>query len=127
MRKQGDNWSLEVDDRVLVARFEEGIDYDAFGDEAFPAFKEILAARGDEIVGSANLVTIEDHLDKDVYGVWEAATDEYEKLTNYQRGAFVAEGLKRFSLQSSLDVRGAENQVFDDFDTAIEWVRTGSD
>ncbi len=126
MRRQGENWILEVDDGVLVAQFEKGIDFDAFGDEAFPAFKEILAAHGDDIVGSANLVTVEDHLDNDVYTVWEAAADKYEELGTYQRGAFVAEGITKFSLKSSLDVRGAENRAFDDFETAIEWVRTGN-
>lgn len=125
MFKQGENWSLEFDNGVLVARFEEGIDYGAFGDEAFPAFKEILAAHGDDIVGSANLVTIEDHLGTDVYDVWEAAADEYAQLPNYQRGAFVAEGITKFSLKSSLNVRGAENQTFDDFGAATEWVRNG--
>ena len=123
MRKTGDNWSLEYDDGVLVARFEAGIDFEAFGDEAFPAFKQILNVHGGNIVGSANLVTVEDHLDKEVYSVWEQAAEEYADLPTYQRGAFVAEGLKQFSLQKSLDVPGAENRTFDDFDAAIEWVR----
>ena len=123
MRKTGDNWSLEYDDGVLVARFEAGIDFEAFGDEAFPAFKQILNIHGRNIVGSANLVTVEDHLGKEVYDVWEQAAEAYADLPNYQRGAFVAEGLKQFSLQKSLDVPGAENRTFDDFDAAIEWVR----
>lgn len=125
MKKQGDSWSLEYDDTVLVARFEKGIDFDAFGEEAFPAFKEILNTHGDDIVGSANLVTVEKHMSQQVYDVWEAAADQYARLPNYQRGAFVAEGVTKFSLKSSLDVPGAENKVFDDFETAIEWVRHG--
>lgn len=123
MRKTGDNWSLEYDDGVLVARFEKGIDFEAFGAEAFPAFKRILEAHGSDIVGSANLVTVEDHLSDEVYGVWEEAAEQYAKLPNYRRGAFVANGLKQFSLKKSLDVPGAENDTFDDFETAIEWVR----
>lgn len=125
MLKQGSNWSLEYDDSVLIARFEEGIDYDAFGDEALPAFREILNAHGTEIVASANLVTVADHLDEQVYDTWEAAADEYAQLPNYERGAFVAEGIKKFSLKSSLDVPGATNKTFDDFDRAIEWARHG--
>lgn len=123
MRKTGDNWSLEYDDAVLVARFEKGIDFDAFGAEAFPAFKQILDHHGRNIAGSANLVTVEDHLSDDVYEVWEQAAEQYAKLPNYQRGAFVANGLKQFSLKKSLDVPGAENDTFDDFEAAIEWVR----
>jgi len=125
MLKQGSNWSLEYDDSVLIARFEEGIDYDAFGDEALPAFREILNTHGTEIVASANLVTVADHLDEQVYDTWEAAADEYAQLPNYERGAFVAEGIKKFSLKSSLDVPGATNKTFDDFDRAIEWARHG--
>lgn len=125
MKKQGENWSLEYDDTVLVARFEKGIQFDAFGEEAFPAFKQILARHGDDIVGSANLVTVEEFLDDRVYDVWESAADEYANLPNYQRGAFVANGVTQFSLKAKLDVPGAENQVFDDFDNAIEWVRNG--
>ena len=30
MLKQGTNWSLEYDDSVLIARFEEGIDYNRY-------------------------------------------------------------------------------------------------
>lgn len=125
MHKQGTNWSLEYDDTVLVARFEAGIDYNAFGDEAFPAFQEILRVHGDDIVGSANLVEVEDALDQQVYDVWEAAANEYAQLPNYERGAFVADGIKKFSLKRSLDVPGATNDMFDDFDRAIEWVRHG--
>jgi hypothetical protein len=123
MRKTGDDWTLEYDDGVLVARFEASIEFKAFGDEAFPAFKQILDTHGQNIVGSANLVSVGDHLGKEVYDVWEQAATKYASLPNYQRGAFVAEGLKQFSLQKSLDVPGAENQTFDDFDAAIEWVR----
>lgn len=126
MRKQGNHWSLEVTDGVLVARFEEGIDFDAFGAEAFPAFKELLAVHGDDIVGSANLVAVDEHLDNEVYEVWEAAAEEYSELSNYQRGAFVANGITRFSLKSSLEVPGAENKAFDDFETATQWARTGT-
>jgi hypothetical protein len=125
MRKQGSEWSLEYNDAVLVARFEAGIDYDAFGDEAFPAFQEILRVHGDDIVGSANFVEVENALDQQAYDVWEAAADEYAELPNYERGAFVANGIKKFSLKRSLDVPGATNEIFDDSDRAIEWVRHG--
>jgi hypothetical protein len=125
MLKQGTNWSLEYDDSVLIARFEEGIDYDAFGDEAFPAFQEILNTHGTDIVASANLVAVEDHLDEQVYDVWEAAADEYAQLPNYKRGAFVAEGIKKFSLKQSLAVPDATNKTFDAFDSAVEWARHG--
>lgn len=127
MRKTGDNWSLEYDDGVLVARFEEGIDFEAFGAEAFPAFKKILKTHRQDIVGSANLVTVEDHLSQEVYDVWDRAAEQYTDLPNYQRGGFVANGIKKLSLKKSLDVSGAENQTFDDFDTAIEWVRAADD
>ncbi len=62
MRKQGNNWSLEYDDSVLIAQFEKGIDFESFGAEAFPAFQEILSVHGDSIVGSANLVAVESKL-----------------------------------------------------------------
>lgn len=127
MRKTGDNWSLEYDDGVLVARFEQGIDFDAFGAEAFLAFERILNVHGRNVVGSANVVTVEAHLSDEVYGVWEQAAERYAQLPDYRRGAFVADGLKQFSLKKSLDVPGAENRTFDDFETAVEWVRNGDD
>lgn len=125
MRKEGDKWSLEYDDGVLIARFEKGIEFDSFGDEAFPAFEEILSVHGDSIVGSANLVTVESTLSSAVFDVWEQAAEEYAALPNYQRGAFVADGITKFSLKSTLDVPGARNETFDDFEDAIEWVRHG--
>lgn len=125
MRKEGDKWSLEYDDGVLIARFERGIDFDSFGEAAFPAFQEILAVHGDDIVGSANLVTVESKLSPAVFDVWEEAAGEYAQLPNYQRGAFVAEGITKFSLKSTLDVPGARNKTFDDFEEAVEWVRGG--
>jgi hypothetical protein len=126
MRKEGANWSLEYEETILIARFEKGLDYDAFGKEAFPAFKQILDVHGDDIVGSANLVTIEDSLTGEVFEVWEAAADEYAELPNYKRGGFTAEGITGLSLKGKLDVPGAENRTFDDFETAIEWVRHGN-
>ena len=125
MLKQGTNWRMEYDDSVLIARFENGIEYDAFGDEAFPAFQELLDEHGNDIVASVNVVAVEDHLDEEVYDVWESAADEYARLSDYKRGAFVAEGIKKFSLKRSLDVPGATTKTFDEYDTAIEWARHG--
>lgn len=125
MIKQGNNWSLEYDNTVLIARFEAGTDFDKDGEDAFHAFQEILRAHGDDIVGSANLIEVEDAISQEVYDIWEAAAKEYAQLPNYERGAVVANGIKKFSLKRSLDVPGATNDMFDDFDRAIEWVRHG--
>jgi hypothetical protein len=123
MRKDGEHWSLEFVDGVVVGHFGQEMPLEAFETEAYPAFEAIIGEHKDDIVGTADLVEVDDRLGNDVLEVWEQAAQESSQLPNYERGALVADGLKRFALQNKLDVPDAEIKAFEDLDTAIEWAR----
>lgn len=55
--------------------------------------------------------------------VCEQPTQESSQLPNYERGALVTDGLKRFALQNKLDVPDAEIKAFEDLDTPIKWAQ----
>lgn len=123
MLKEGDNWSLEYDDGVVVGVFEKGMQLEAFGDEAYPAFEEILEEHRDDIVGTADLVRLDKPFGDDVLEIWEQAAQESAQLPNYRRAALVADGIKNFSLRNQLKVPDAEIKTFDDHRRAIQWAR----
>lgn len=125
MRKEGTNWSLEFNDGVVVGRFEEGMPLEAFETEAYPAFEAIVREYETEIVGTADLVEVEDTLGDEVLSVWEQAARESSQLPNYERGALVADGIKRFALKNKLSVPDAEIKGFEELPEAIEWARSG--
>jgi hypothetical protein len=125
MEKRGNSWSLEYDDGVVIGRFEQEMPLDAFEEEAYPAFEEIVSEYEEEIVGTADLVEVEDSLGEDVLAVWEQAAQESSQLPNYRRGALVADGLKELALKNKLSVPDAEIKGFEDLPEAIEWARSG--
>lgn len=123
MKKEGKNWSLEYDDGVVIGRFGTDMPLDAFEEEAYPAFEAIIAEHEHDIIGTADLVEVEDTLGEDVLSVWEQAAQESSQLPNYERGALVADGLKRFALKNELSVPDAEIRSFNELEEAIEWAR----
>jgi len=125
MQRSGDQWSLEYDDGVVIGRFEQGMPLEAFETEAYPAFEAIVREYEREIVGTADLVEVEETLGDDVLSVWEQAAQESSQLPNYERGALVADGIKRYALQNKLNVPDAEIQGFDNLSDAVEWARHG--
>lgn len=125
MRREGNNWSLEYEDGVVIGRFLEGMKLEAFGEQAYPAFQEIIEAHEDDIVATADLVELEDPFGEDVLEVWEQAARSSSQLPNYKRGALVADGITQLSLKNKLRVPDATIETFEDLDTAFEWARTG--
>jgi hypothetical protein len=125
MKQSGESWSLEYQDGVVIGRFHEDMPLDAFETEAYPAFEAIVDEYETDIVGTADLIEVEQSLDDDVLAIWEDAANASSQLPNYERGALVADGLKKFALQNKLDVPDAEIQSFDSLDAAIEWARHG--
>jgi hypothetical protein len=123
MRREGTAWSLEYDDGVVVGRFHEDMPLEAFEEEAYPAFEEIVGRYRDDIVGTADLIEVEKTLGDDILSIWEDAANASSELPNYRRGALVADGLKRLALQNKLKVPDAEIKAFEDLNTAIEWAR----
>jgi hypothetical protein len=97
----------------------------AFEEEAYPAFEEIIAEHERDIVGTADLVTLDDPFGDDVLEIWEAAARESSQLPNYERGALVADGITKLSLKNKLRVPDAEIETFEELDAAVEWARTG--
>lgn len=96
---------------------------DAFDEEAYPAFEEIIEQHENDIVGTADKVDTEGTMGDDVLSVWEQAARESSKLPNYQRGALVADGLAELAIKEKLFVPDAEIMSFEDMETAIEWAR----
>jgi hypothetical protein len=125
MKREGESWSLEFDDGVVVGRFEQGMELDAFEEEAYPAFEAIVQEYEYEIVGTADLVEVEETLGNDVLAIWEQAAQESSQLPNYERGALVADGIKKFALKNKLSVPDAEIRGFESLPDAIQWARTG--
>lgn len=123
MRKEGDNWSLEYDRGVVIGEFGEDMELDAFEEEAYPAFEEILDRHKFDIVGTADHVRITDPFSRNVFEVWEQAARESAELPNYERAALTAEGIKAIALRGKLSVPGAEFETFDDHQKAIRWAR----
>lgn len=125
MRREGENWSLEFDDGVVIGIFGEDMQLAAFEEEAYPAFEEILSVHRSNIVGTADDVRMTDPFSRDVFEVWEQAARESAQLPNYERAALTAKGIKAISLRGKLSVPGAEFETFENHDDAIEWARTG--
>ena len=123
MKRSGNNWSLEYDDGVAVGVFEEGMPLDAFGTEAYPAFEAIIGEHREDIVGTADLVELEDPFGDGVLDIWEGAANESAQLPDYRRAALVAEGIKRVSRKKQLRVPDAEIETFEDHERAVEWAR----
>ncbi|MEZ3116774.1 hypothetical protein RYH80_12720 [Halobaculum sp. MBLA0147] len=124
MRREGDHWSIEYQDGVVVGRFHEEMPMEAF-DYAGAAYGEIVDRYEEDVVASADLVNITDPFSKDAFEVWEAAAQESARLPNFQRAALCAERIKAMSLKAKYDIEGAEIATFDDFERAIEWARHG--
>lgn len=125
MRREGDNWSLEYDDGVVIGIFGEDMRLAAFEEEAYPAFEEILSAHRYDIIATADDVRMTDPFSRDVFDIWEQAARESAQLPNYERAALTARGIKAISLRGKLSVPGAEFETFDDHADAIEWARHG--
>ena len=53
---EGTAWSSQYDDGVVVGRFYEDMPIEAFEEEAYPAFEEIVGRYRDDIVGTADLI-----------------------------------------------------------------------
>ncbi len=125
MKKEGENWSLTYEEGVVIGEFGEEMKLEAFEEEVYPAFEDLLAVYERDIVATADYVRISDPFSRDIFDVWEAAARESAMLPNYERAALTAEGIKAISLRGKLSVPGAEFRAFDDHETAIEWARTG--
>jgi hypothetical protein len=123
MKREGDNWRLEYRDGVVIGVFGEEMRMEAFEEEAYPAFEEILDSHRNDIVATADDVRISDPFSKDVFEVWEAAARESAQLPNYERAALSARGIKALSLKDKLSVPGVDFQTFDTHDEAIEWAK----
>ncbi|MFC7057978.1 STAS/SEC14 domain-containing protein [Halovenus salina] len=123
MKRSGDSWSLEYDDGVVIGRFREGMPLSAFETGAYPAFEAICAQHSEDIIGTADLVELDDALGTEVLDIWEQAAQESSQLPNYRRGALVADGITNLSLKNKLRVPNAEIKGFENLDDAIAWAR----
>ena len=126
MLKSGENWGLEYKDGVVVGHFDEGLSREAFEEEIYPAFEEILDVYREEIVATADLVEVAEPFCNNVLGVWEQSARDSAQLPNFERAAIVADRIKQLAVKNQLRVPGIEIETFEDFDEAVEWARHGN-
>jgi hypothetical protein len=116
----GDNWTVEVDDGVMVWEFLPGMDLEAFGTEAYDTYEELLDSN--DIEGMVTVVELDDPFTAEVFDVWEQSAQKAE-AEGVERWAVVADGVKAISLGGKVDTGGLETLRTEDRTEAIEWAR----
>jgi hypothetical protein len=118
--EQGDGWTVEVTDGVMIWEFLEGMDLDSFREDAFPVFERIVTSR--EVTGMVTVVDIEDPFNDSVFQVWED-TARRAAQNGVDRWAVVADGIKKLSLRSKIDTGSLDTFTTENRTEAVEWVR----
>lgn len=103
--KQGDGWTVEVDDGVMIWEFLPGMELEAFRSEAYPVYEDLL--RSHDIDAMVTVVKIDDAFTEEVFEIWENSARRAERA-GVERWAVVADGIKALSLRGKVDMGGLE-------------------
>lgn len=117
----GDGWTVELDDGVMVWEFLPGMELDAFRDDAYPIYEDLLAEH--DIDGMVTVVKLDDAFTGEVFEVWEKSAQRAE-AGGIKRWAVVADGIKAISLRRKVDAGGLETLTTEDRSEAVEWAGT---
>jgi len=124
MKHSGTSWSLEYENGIIVGRFEKGMPLFAFAEEVYPAFEELSHEHRTDIVGTVDLIELDESLGKEIPKIWHQTTRKPSNLPNFQRAAFIANGLDVIILHTELSKLNIEIKGFDDdLNEAIKWAR----
>jgi hypothetical protein len=116
----GDGWTVELEDGVMVWEFLPGMELEAFRDEAYPIYEELLT--GYDIGGMVTVVKLDDAFTGEVFDVWEKSAQRAEQ-GGIERWAVVADGIKAISLRGKVDAGDLETLTTEDRTEAVEWAR----
>lgn len=114
------DWNVEVSDGVLVWTFPAGMDQNAFGEDAFEEYEQLLDRH--DVAAMVTVIELEDPFGTETFEVWETAA-ERAAAEGIDRWAIVADGLKSISLRSHVDQPGLEVFTTEDRTEAVEWAR----
>jgi len=120
LQKTGENWTVEVDGNVMVWEFLPGMELDAFGNEAYETFEELLDRN--TVTAMVTVVKLDDPFTGEVFDVWERSAQKAE-AEGIERWAVVADGIKAVSLRGKVDTGGLETLTSEDRAEAIEWAK----
>lgn len=121
-QQRGDNWTVEIDDTVMVWEFLPGMELSAFRDDAYPIYEQLLDEY--DVTGMVTVVKLDDALSSEVFEIWEKSALRAEQA-GIERWAVVAEGIKALSLGGKVDTGGLDTLTTEDRTEALEWARTG--
>ena len=119
--KSGQGWTVEIDDSVMVWEFLPGMELEAFRDDAYPVFEDLLASY--RVEGMVTVVKLDDPFTGEVFDIWEQSATR-AKESGVDRWAVVADGIKAISLGGKLDTAGLETHTTEDRTEAIEWAQS---
>jgi hypothetical protein len=117
---QVDGWEMEHTGEVLVFEFGPDMELEAFGEDAWEAYTEMLSR--ERVCAIVTVVEVEDPFDAATFDVWERS-GHLAAERGVERWAVVGDRLKRMSTRSKLDVEGLEVEGFDDRAEALAWAR----
>ncbi|WP_136716101.1 hypothetical protein [Halorientalis salina] len=119
-RQTGADWTVELDDGVMVWEFLSGMELSAFEAEAYRVYEELLA--NNAVDGMVTVVKLDDPFTEDVFSLWEKSAQRADEA-GVERWAVVAEGIKSISLRGKISVGSIETYATEDRADALEWVR----
>jgi hypothetical protein len=119
--ESGDGWTVEVDDGVMIWEFLPGMELEAFKEDAYPVFEDLLDTH--RLDAMVTVVNLDDPFTEEVFGVWEQSAARAEQA-GIERWAVVAEGIKALSLGGKIDTGGLDTHTTEDRTGAIEWAQS---
>ncbi|MFB6217893.1 MAG: hypothetical protein ABEH77_01750 [Halobacteriaceae archaeon] len=121
LSERGDGWTVEVDGSVMVWEFLPGMELEAFREEAYPVYEELLASH--DIDGMVTVVQLDDAFTDEVFEVWEQSARRAEEA-GIERWAVVADGIKAISLRGQVETGDLDTYTTEERTEAVEWARS---
>jgi len=118
--KRGDGWTVAVDDGVMAWEFLPGMELQAFREEAYPVYEDLLETH--DVDGMVTVVKLDDAFNEQVFEVWERSAARAEQA-GIERWAVVADGIKALSLRGKVDTGGLDTLTTENRREAVEWAR----
>ncbi|MFC7132727.1 MULTISPECIES: hypothetical protein [Salinibaculum] len=115
--EQGDGWTVEVTDGVMIWEFLVEMDLESFREDAFPVFKRIVASR--DVTGMVTVEDLDDLFNDSVFQVREHIAQRAAQK-GVDRWVAVSDGIKKLSLSSKIDTRSLDTFTTENRTEAIE-------
>ncbi|WP_128225755.1 hypothetical protein [Halobacteriaceae bacterium SHR40] len=119
--RSGEGWTVEIHDGVMIWEFLPGMELEAFRDDAYPVFEDLLDSH--RIEGMVTVVKLDDPFTGAVFDIWEKSATRADER-GVDRWAVVADGIKAISLGGKIDTADLETYRTEDRTEAVEWARS---